>query len=109
MVNSSSEIEKISCLFCWKKPNYVYSSQEHTILVKNPPESTNGHEDIDLELGSSKNLLLKGYGEDVMKTELVMLHNLCGAPRFIFTIKEESKKDLESDDRKSKGDRSSRK
>ncbi|KAL2487515.1 hypothetical protein Fot_40807 [Forsythia ovata] len=109
MVNSSSEIEKISRLFCWKKPNSVNGSQEHTISVKNPAESTNGHEEVDLELGSSKDLLLKGYGEDGVETELMRLHNLCGPPRFLFTIKEESKEDLESDDGKSKGDRSSRK
>ncbi|RVW57018.1 hypothetical protein CK203_070516 [Vitis vinifera] len=32
------------------------------------------------------------------------LHNLAGPPRFLFTIKEETKEDLESDDGKSKGE-----
>ncbi|KAL2549992.1 uncharacterized protein Fot_11522 [Forsythia ovata] len=109
MVNSSSEIEKNSCLFCWKKPNSVNNSQEHTVSVTNPIKSTNGHEEIDLKLRSSKESLLKGYGKDGVETELMRLHNLYGLPRFLFTIKEESNEDLESDDEKSKGDRSSRK
>ncbi|CAA3022154.1 Hypothetical predicted protein [Olea europaea subsp. europaea] len=109
ITSSSGEIESFSRLFCWNKPNSVNGSQEQTNTVKNPEESINGHEDIDLELGSSKDLLLKGYGEDGVETELMRLHNLCGPPRFLFTIKEESKEDLESDDGKSKVDRSSRK
>ncbi|CAN4119899.1 unnamed protein product [Withania somnifera] len=63
-------------------------------------------QDQDLELGNSKDLLLKGYGEDSVESELMRLHNLCGPPRFLFTIKEETKEDLESQDGKSRGDRS---
>ncbi|KAF5744618.1 hypothetical protein HS088_TW07G00193 [Tripterygium wilfordii] len=37
------------------------------------------------------------------------LHNLAGPPRFLFTIKEETKEDLESEDGKSRGDCKSRK
>ncbi|CAI9776739.1 unnamed protein product [Fraxinus pennsylvanica] len=102
---SSGEIESFSFMFYRKKPNFVNSSQEQTNSVKNPAESTNGHEEIDLELGSSKDLLLKGYGEDGVETELMRLHNLCGPPRFLFTIKEENKEDLESDDGKTRGSR----
>lgn len=32
-----------------------------------------------------------------IETELMRAHNLCGPPRFLFTIKEESKEDLDSD------------
>ncbi|KAL2499267.1 hypothetical protein Adt_24817 [Abeliophyllum distichum] len=107
---SRGEIGNFSCLFCWKKPNSVNSGQEETNSVKNQEESRDGHEQIDLELGSSKDLLFKGYGEQGVETELMRLHNLCGPPRFLFTIKEESKEDLESDDDgKSKGYRRSRK
>ncbi|KAL2472645.1 hypothetical protein Fot_48381 [Forsythia ovata] len=95
---SRGEIGSFSCLFCWKKPNSVNSGQEETNSVKNPEESRDGHEQIDLELGSSKDLLFKGYGEQGVETELMRLHNLCGPPRFLFTIKEESEEDLESDD-----------
>ncbi|CAN4121018.1 unnamed protein product [Withania somnifera] len=96
---------ELSHLFCWKKPNSVnsVSSQHLNNTVRN--EEMNG-EDQDLELGNSKNLLLKGYGEDSVESELMRLHNLCGPPRFLFTIKEETKEDLESEDGKSRGDRS---
>ncbi|CAA3026186.1 uncharacterized protein LOC111387648 [Olea europaea var. sylvestris] len=106
---SSGEIGSFCCMFCWKKLNSVNSSQEQINSVKNLAESSNGHEEIDPELGSNKDLQLKGYGEDGVETELMRLHNLCGPPRFLFTINEENKEDLESDDGKSKGERSSRK
>ncbi|KAK6144595.1 hypothetical protein DH2020_021415 [Rehmannia glutinosa] len=45
----------------------------------------------------------KGYNcEEGVEAELMRIHNLCGPPRFLFTIKEESKEDLESDDGKSR-------
>ncbi|KAL2464436.1 Glucan endo-1 [Forsythia ovata] len=71
---------------------------EPKFSVKNQIESTYGHREIDLELRSRKDLLLKGYGEDGVETELMRLHNLCAPTRFFFTVKEESKEDLESDD-----------
>ncbi|KAA8543902.1 hypothetical protein F0562_021921 [Nyssa sinensis] len=93
-------------LSCWKKPTSLNNSnntQELTPSVRNP--DVNGHEP-DLELGSGKDLLQKGSGEESVESELMRLHNLCGPPRFLFTIKEETKEDLESDDGKSRGDRS---
>lgn len=66
----------------------------------------------DLELGGTNNDLessslstsikLEGYREDSAELELMRLHNF----RFLSTIKEETKEDLESDDGKSRGDRS---
>ncbi|KAL0436558.1 UNVERIFIED_CONTAM: hypothetical protein Sradi_0363700 [Sesamum radiatum] len=53
-------------------------------------------------MGSTKDLELKGYGEQGVETELMRMHNLCGPPRFLFTIKEENKEDLESEDGKSR-------
>lgn len=93
-----NSIKDFSFLFCWKKPN---SNQEITNSVRNPQEQE------DLELGSTKDF--KGYGEEGVETELMRMHNLSGPPRFLFTIKEECKEDLESEDGKSRGDRSSRK
>lgn len=90
---------ELSHLFCWKKPTKNVSSQQ-----RSNTEMT-GHvhdQDQDLELGNSKDLLLKGYGEDSVESELMRLHNLCGPPRFLFTIKEETKEDLESEDGKSR-------
>ncbi|XP_070044254.1 uncharacterized protein [Nicotiana tomentosiformis] len=102
--SSSSYGTELFHLLCWKKPNSVnVSSQELNSTLRNP--EMNG-QDQDLELGNSKDLLLKGYGEDSVESELMRLHNLCGPPRFLFTIKEETKEDLESEDGKSRGDRS---
>ncbi|CAA2960238.1 Hypothetical predicted protein [Olea europaea subsp. europaea] len=109
---SRGEIQCFSCLFCRKKKqNSVNNSQEQTNSPQNPEESRDGHEQIDLELRSSMDLLVKDDGEQGVETELMRLHNLCGPgpPRFLFTIKEESEEDLESVDGKSKGDNSSRK
>ncbi|OIT02066.1 PREDICTED: uncharacterized protein LOC109227787 [Nicotiana attenuata] len=109
---------ELSSIFCWKKSNSVRKNgtQEVTTI------EINGH-DQDLELGTNNGLLLKGfveddaessshqedysrklepYREDNAELELMRLHNL----RFLFTIKEETKEDLESDDGKSRGDRS---
>lgn len=106
--NNTPYATELSHLFCWKKPNSVnnISSQQLNNTVRN--QEMNGHgQDQDLELGNSKDLLLKGYGEDSVESELMRLHNLCGPPRFLFTIKEETKEDLESEDGKSRcGDRS---
>ncbi|XVE79602.1 hypothetical protein DITRI_Ditri14bG0071500 [Diplodiscus trichospermus] len=92
-------------LFCWKKSASLHaatSANSNQDLVKNQ-DTINGTVEPDLELGSTKdNLLLKGFGEEGVESELMRLHNLAGPPRFLFTIKEETKEDLESED----GDRS---
>ncbi|XP_059626632.1 uncharacterized protein LOC132269459 [Cornus florida] len=93
---------------CWKRTTSLNNSstnstQELTSSVRNNnPDVVIGAEPPDLELGSGKDLLLKGFGEDTQISELMRLHNLCGPPRFLFTIKEETKEDLESDDGKSR-------
>lgn len=108
--NNTPFATEFSHLFCWKKHSSVnnVSSEQRSNTVRN--QEMNGHvhdQDQDLELGNSKDLLLKGYGEDSVESELMRLHNLCGPPRFLFTIKEETKEDLESEDGKSRcGDRS---
>ncbi|KAL0390196.1 UNVERIFIED_CONTAM: hypothetical protein Scaly_0376700 [Sesamum calycinum] len=100
--SSNREIEDFSFLFCWKRPSSTSfnssagSTQELTNSVRNPQEQE------DLEMGSTKDLELKGYGEQGVETELMRMHNLCGPPRFLFTIKEENKEDLESEDGKSR-------
>ncbi|XP_038902956.1 uncharacterized protein LOC120089527 [Benincasa hispida] len=63
-------------------------------------------QESDIEIGCRKDLLLKSSGgEDGVELELMRLHNLAGPPRFLFTIKEETKEDLESEDRSRKGSR----
>ncbi|XP_052184320.1 uncharacterized protein LOC127796291 [Diospyros lotus] len=104
----TSYAKKLSHLFFWRKPN--------SPLIGKTPESagsatnlaSNGYE-TDPELGSANgNFLGKGFGEEGVESEIMRLHNLCGPPRFLFTIKEETREDLESDDGKSRGDRSRR-
>ncbi|KAH7542472.1 uncharacterized protein LOC107411112 [Ziziphus jujuba] len=91
---------------CWKRPSPVHTNETKEIRDHHPDAIINGHEP-DLELGgSTKDLLLKTNGEEGVESELMRLHNLAGPPRFLFTIKEETKEDLESEDGKSRGDRS---
>ncbi|XWS74143.1 hypothetical protein CRYUN_Cryun02cG0190400 [Craigia yunnanensis] len=103
---ASSEVEddysnyakELIQLFCWKKSASLHAAtttNNNQDLVKD--QDTNGVEP-DLELGLSKDLLLKGFGEEGVESELMRLHNLAGPPRFLFTIKEETKEDLESED-----------
>ncbi|CAM8913161.1 unnamed protein product [Rhodiola kirilowii] len=71
----------------------LHTSQHRTLSVSDP------------EMGSSRNLLLKQSAEESVESELMRLHNLAGPPRFLFTIKEETKEDLDSEDRSRKGSR----
>uniref|UniRef100_A0A5B6ZDT3 Uncharacterized protein n=1 Tax=Davidia involucrata TaxID=16924 RepID=A0A5B6ZDT3_DAVIN len=100
--------KELSYLFCWKKPSSVNNSNIQELNTSSVRDSdVNGHE-ADLELGSGKDMLLKGFGEEGVESELMRLHNLCGPPRFLFTIKEETKEDLESEDGKSRSRKGSR-
>ncbi|KAK9022258.1 hypothetical protein V6N11_002538 [Hibiscus sabdariffa] len=103
---ASSEVEydytnyakELVQLLCWKKP----STPLHAPTTANNHRDTNGVEP-DLELGSTKGLLLMGgFGEEGVESELMRFHNLAGPPRFLFTIKEETKDDLESEDKGSR-------
>lgn len=88
---------------CWKKPisEPTPKTQQTTNSLPNP-DAVNAPEP-DLELGLTKDLLQqKGYGEEGVEAELIRLHNLCGPPRFLFTINEETKEDLESNDGRSR-------
>lgn len=103
-------------MFCWRRP----SSLSHTALnpqelcssvadtlVQEPQSQHHLHSNT-----SNKDFMFKpfgGSGEDSMEAELMRLHNLSGPPRFLFTIIEETKEDLESEDSKSRGDIKSRK
>ncbi|OVA18335.1 hypothetical protein BVC80_1835g773 [Macleaya cordata] len=100
--SSSSSAREFLYLFCWKKP----SSLSSTGL--NPQELFNGHEQetqLHLHSNSSKELFLNPFGDDSIEAELMRLHNLSGPPRLLFTIKEETKEDLESEDGRSRGNK----
>ncbi|KAK3023278.1 hypothetical protein RJ639_044249 [Escallonia herrerae] len=108
----TNHASELSYLFCWKNAKYVNSSGGSSQELSNSgmritPDVSNGHEqDPEIGGGTGKDLLLKGFGEEGVESELMRLHNLCGPPRFLFTIKEETREDLESDDGKSRGERS---
>lgn len=79
-------------MFCFRKP----SSLSSTALT--PQAHIHLHH-------SNKDLLLKPFGEENGETELI---GLSGPPRFLFTIKEETTEDLESEDGISKSGKGSR-
>ncbi|KAF5179138.1 transmembrane protein [Thalictrum thalictroides] len=112
----SSPSRELFYLFCWKKPSSLSSTALNPQQLCNSVRMADSHslesgtnQQLHLHSNSSKDLLLKPYGEDSIETELMRLHNLSGPPRFLFTIKEETKEDLESEDGKSKCDNKSRK
>ncbi|GKU91920.1 hypothetical protein SLEP1_g5725 [Rubroshorea leprosula] len=84
------------CMFCWRRAS---SSMSHKHL--NPQEIRIRDTLVQDTEHSNKDLLLKPFGEDSLETELNRLHCL-GPPRFLFTIIEETKEDLESEDGKSR-------
>nr|XP_011461235.1 PREDICTED: uncharacterized protein LOC101291610 isoform X2 [Fragaria vesca subsp. vesca] len=101
--NYSNQPKVLFQFSCFKKPSSLQTLNNNINSEENVrnPDANSG--EPDLELGSSKDLLLKAnYGEDSVESELKRLHNLAGPPRFLFTIKEEEKEDLESEDAKSR-------
>lgn len=95
----SSSPRELFYLLCWKKPSSLSSS------ALNPHTSdAQGHESDDpihLHSNNDMDFVFKPFGEDSVESEIMRLHNLSGPPRFLFTIKEETKEDLESEDGKS--------
>ncbi len=106
----SSPARELFYMFCWKRstslrqqaldPQELRSSMGITGTLVHEPEAQ-------LHMQSNKDFLLKPFGEDDIETEFMRLQNLSGPPRCLFTIIEETKEDLESEDVKSgKGSRS---
>ncbi|XP_044461077.1 uncharacterized protein LOC123192558 [Mangifera indica] len=106
----SNPAREFLSMFCWRKPS---NSLRHSAL--NPQErevcsSLRINDTLVQEPYSNNNdFLLKPFGDDNIDTDLMRLHNLSGPPRFLFTIIEETKEDLESEDGKSISDNKSRK
>ncbi|KAM7527799.1 hypothetical protein LguiB_031209 [Lonicera macranthoides] len=82
-------------LFCFKTHNCSLNKNSKTHQEQHQQD-----QDPELGLGLGiaipKDLLKGGYGEEGVESELMRAHNLCGPPRFLFTIKEETKEDLDS-------------
>ncbi|KAF5733818.1 hypothetical protein HS088_TW16G00259 [Tripterygium wilfordii] len=96
-----SPAKQLLFMFCWRKP----SSLRVTDTLVHEPEAQ-----IHSLHSNNNDFLLKAYGDndDDMETELLGLNSLTGPPRFLFTIVEETREDLESEDAKSKSAKGSR-
>ncbi|KAL5991974.1 hypothetical protein ACLOJK_012886 [Asimina triloba] len=113
----SSSTRELFYLLCWKKPKSSSLSSAglnpHTSVRINESNGhlSDAHHHQPLHDNSTYGMdfLLKPCAEEDMDAELMRLHNLHGPPRFLFTIVEETKEDLESEDGKSRGGDRSRK
>ncbi|KAG9444927.1 hypothetical protein H6P81_016267 [Aristolochia fimbriata] len=112
----SSSARELFYLLCWKKPSSLSSAglNPHSSVRLSDSNALNDSEEQLHQLQyshSGMDFLFKPFGEDDVETEVMRLHHLSGTgpPRFLFTIKEETKEDLESEDGKSRGDNKSRK
>lgn len=107
----ASPAKEIFCLFCWKRPSSLSSTALNPQAMNSSAvdDDHNHSHQLHLHSNSGKDLLLKSFdSEEGLESELMRIHNLQGPPRFLFTIKEETKEDLESEDGKSKGGKSRR-
>lgn len=98
----STHAKEMFYLFCWDKPTTIINNNNNNntnssnTVVGNPVQND---PDVEMGLETRKDLLLKALGEEGVDSDIM---RLAGHPRFLFTIKEETKEDLESDDGKSK-------
>ncbi|KAF2318732.1 hypothetical protein GH714_010372 [Hevea brasiliensis] len=104
----SNPARELFYMFCLKRPSSLRRSQELCSSVRITDTLVHHEQDSQLH-NPSEDLLLKPFGDDPMDTELMRLNSLSGPPRFLFTIIEETKEDLESEDGKSRGDNKSAK
>ncbi|EEF30077.1 uncharacterized protein LOC8268261 [Ricinus communis] len=100
----SSPARELFYMFCLKKPSSLRHSQELCSSVRITDTLVHHEEDSELNLNTSKDFLFKPFGDDPVETELMRLNSISGPPRFLFTIIEETKEDLESEDGKSRAD-----
>lgn len=91
---ASSAAGEFLGFFCFKKP--VSSA------ALNPTGEICPVARITDEASAPKPLGGAGYGDGSIEAELMRLHNLSGPTRLLFTIKEETKEDLESEDGRSR-------
>ncbi|KAJ6814487.1 uncharacterized protein M6B38_136795 [Iris pallida] len=104
IATATSPAKELLYLFCWKKPSSLGSSTTTTTTALNPCEiyCSSRAEDNLVASDRSEDLLIQLGEETSIDAELMRLHSLSGPPRFLFTIKEETKEDLESEDGRSR-------
>ncbi|KAJ6892194.1 hypothetical protein NC651_025406 [Populus alba x Populus x berolinensis] len=105
----SSPARELFFMFCLRKPSSLRNNQELCSSVRITDTLVHHDQESQLNINTSKDLLLRPFSDDNMDTELMRLHSLSGPPRFLFTIVEETKEDLESEDGRSRVDNKSAK
>uniref|UniRef100_A0A803P1M9 Membrane lipoprotein n=1 Tax=Cannabis sativa TaxID=3483 RepID=A0A803P1M9_CANSA len=102
---SSSPAKELFYMFCWRKHSaFGHSALNPQQLCSSTRISTNNlipESNSQLHMNSNNDFLFKPFGEEGMEGEFMRLQNPSGHPRFLFTIIEETKEDLESDDGRS--------
>ncbi|KAM7265144.1 hypothetical protein ACFE04_002827 [Oxalis oulophora] len=90
--SSNNPANHLLCMFCCKKSSAKANVDE-------PPEIPQQQQSTT----TKDQFIFKPFDDnEAMESELMRLHNLSGPPRFLFTIMEETKEDLESEEGKSK-------
>ncbi|KAJ0538442.1 hypothetical protein HanRHA438_Chr08g0344351 [Helianthus annuus] len=96
----SSPAREFLYMFCWKKPSSLTSTGLTTDTQVHEPQIAthvvNHHPNVDIwfrPFGQEQEV-----NDTVVDSEELRLQNQCVPPRFLFTIKEETKEDLESED-----------
>ncbi|CAN6442581.1 unnamed protein product [Victoria cruziana] len=104
----NSSMKELLYLFCWKRRSSMRSSAVNLqeVCVSGRIAGAHNLHEQNQQPGSNKDLLLMPFGEESVESEIMRLHNLSGPPRFLFTIKEETKEDMESEDGRSRCGRS---
>lgn len=100
----SSPARELFFMFCLRKPSSLRHNQELCSSVRITDALVQHEQESQLNINTSKDILLRPWSDDNVETELMRLHSLSGPPRFLFTIVEETKEDLESEDGRSRGD-----
>lgn len=83
---------------CWKTSKSIRTQEKDMQTHVKQQESES-------DMGLEKDLVSKSLSDESLDLELMRLHNLSGPPRFLFTINEETKEDLESERSKRGGSR----
>ncbi|KAJ0789591.1 hypothetical protein HanPI659440_Chr05g0205331 [Helianthus annuus] len=93
----SSPAREFLYLFCWKKPSSLSSTGLTTDTQVHEPQAPSWLRLVGQEVQDCDSMT----GET--EVELLRLQNLSSPPRFLFTIKEETKEDLEYKDKSKRG------
>ncbi|KAK4773677.1 hypothetical protein SAY87_028696 [Trapa incisa] len=91
-------------LTCWKKKKKPsLDHQQHCSGGDRILDSKDGEEDPELAVGEGSLTKQQQFAgdEESVELELMRLHNLAGPPKFLFTITEETREDMESHDGRS--------